>query len=298
MNRAELYRRLAGEYPRSAKAFARKFQNVSAVLYEHRLPFCVGIKPSGNYQNLLKLLVLDHLNRSPRPAVEPHEILLQRLRVLHYAGPIPVNAKGAGRYGLAVEEALGIPPNSSKAPDFMGIELKTKRDRSLQTLFSRTPTRYVKDGGKAAFFEEHHYFDVKRNRKALYTSFTRSPDSLGFSLRSERSQVKVRRAGVTLLSYDAEVLEAALLSKHMQTAFIAISASKKRGRESCTIDRAVYCKWPSIIRFMRLISDGKVFLDLTMSETADGRIKDHGFLWRVKGDALDELYLSTESLVL
>ena len=144
VNKAALYRELSAQFPnRSVKAFERKFQNISAILYEQKLPYCSGLKPFFNYQRLLKLFVLDHIDRTPLPHVDPHEILFTKLRELKARGPLAVNQKGSGRFGLAIENALGLPKNSSKDPDFMGIELKTKQGDTLQTLFSRTPTSYL-----------------------------------------------------------------------------------------------------------------------------------------------------------
>ena len=52
--KAHIYKRLAEKYPaRYAGAFERKFQNISAVLFEEKLPFADGLL--GYYQNLLKL---------------------------------------------------------------------------------------------------------------------------------------------------------------------------------------------------------------------------------------------------
>ena len=167
----------------------------------------------------------------------------------------------------------------------MGIELKTKSDRSLQTLFSRVPSRYCYDGGKAEFFSRYRYFDMKRDRWALSTSFTSIPDSLGFSLKTKHDLVQVRQDGTVVLEYRAELLEEALLSKHMQTAFIKLNRVRHKGAEACTVDEAIFCKWPSIIRFLRLINERKVFLDLTMSKEKNRRIRDHGFLWRIKPEA-------------
>lgn len=296
VNKAALYRELSKKHARrSPKAFERKFQNISAILYELHLPYCSGLKPLGNYQRLLKLLVLDHLDRSPLPAVEPHDILFSKLKDLE-GRQIQIDSSGAGRFGLAVERELGVPPNSSKTPDFMGIELKTKRDKSLQTLFSRVPSRYVQVQDKKGLFERHHYLDTKRERRALYTSFSSSPDSLGFSLRVDGQVIEVRRQSDVVCEYDAELIEEALLSKHTQTVFLKISTSRKAGIEYCKVDAATYCKWPSIIRFLRLISKGDVYLDFTMSEKGSGVVKDHGFLWRMRSDALDRLYLHTESI--
>ena len=165
------------------------------------------------------------------------KILANKLQEISQRGPLQVSHKGSGRFGLTIEEALGIPQNSSKAADFMGIELKTKSDSSLQTLFSRTPTRYVEDANKKEMFARHSYKDEKRDRKALYTSFNTSPDSLGFHLKVSSNQIQTIRNGTVVLEHDAENIEAALLSKHTHTAFLFLSRMKTDKGEACRIDR-------------------------------------------------------------
>lgn len=293
-NKAAIYRELSAKHPgRSAKAFELKFQNISAVLYEENLPYCDGLKPRFHYQKLLRLLVLDRIKRNPITFQEPHTILMRKLRELKNRGFIPVRGKGTGRFGLAIENSLGIPQNSDKSPDFMGIELKTKQDRSLQTLFSRVPTRYTGCPDKRTLVEIYGYFDNKRNRQALYTSFNNQEDSLGFRLKGQTERVEIFKEGTSLLEYDAEVLEAALLTKHSQTAYITLTSRRKNGVEECCVDSVLYCKWPSIIRFLRLIKSGSVFLDFTLSISGD-RVKDHGFLWKIRSSALGDLYLFNE----
>jgi len=295
-NKRELYRELSDRFPgRVPKAFELKFQNISAILYEQRLPYCSGLKPRFNYQNLLKLLVLDKLNRSPLPPVEPHEILFAKLRELNARGPFRVTKKGAGRFGLAIEAALGIPQNSAKAADFMGIELKTKSDGSLQTLFSRTPTRYVGQKDKTSMFNRHCRLDRKRARRSLYTSFNNRPDGCGFRLDVHNQVIRIVRWRTTILEYDSEQIEEALLSKHTQTVYLSVARGYEKAQEICAVESAQYCKWPSILRFLRLILTGDIFFDFTMSEDARGKIKDHGFLWRIRTEALPRLYLSNRT---
>ena len=293
-NKTALYRQLARRFPdRSPGAFERKFGNISAVLYELRLPYADGLKPYANYQNLLKLIVLDHLHQSPQPDLEPHEILFGRLRTIQRRGPIPVTHAGSGRYGLAVEQALRIPQNSDRGADFMGIELKTKADRSLQTLFSRVPSRYVDVKDMRDLFTQYSYKTGGTRR--LNTSISRSGDSLGFRLRPGQDTVQVVRDSRILMEYDAELLEEALLSKLMQTAFIRVKPSSDAGPASCTLDEAVFCKWPSILRFLKLIDEGYVHLDLLLSERG-GRVTSRGFLWRLKSEAIAHLFLFSESV--
>ena len=228
--------------------------------------------------------------------LEPYQILCQELQRVRETGPVEVTGRGSGRFGIAIEGALGISQNSSKAPDFMGIELKTKSRGTLQTLFSRTPSRYLVDGGKAGFFERFSYEDIKRERRALYTSFSSRPDSLGFFLRAVDGKVEVCHGVEALAEYDLARLEEALLSKLNQTVFLRLETSKVEGIEYCEVVEAIYCKQPSILRFIKLVASGMVFLDFTLSMKRGSTLKDHGFLWRVKGDALEQVYLFTQPL--
>ena len=177
----------------------------------------------------------------------------------------------------------------------MGIELKTKHGKTLQTLFSRVPTRYCDAGKKQDFFDRHCYYDEKRKRRALYTSFSSKPDPLGFSLLVDGQTVSAVRNNATVLQYNAEQIEEALLSKHMQTVFVSVASQRRDGVDTCSLISATYCKWPSILRFLKLVSAGEVFLDFTLSERG-GKLKDHGFLWRIRPESIDQLYLSTQSV--
>ena len=293
-NKSAIYRELSAIHPaRSAKSFEYKFQNISAILYENKFPYANGLRPMGNYQAALKHAVLKYLKQIKIQKRAPLDILVGKLKRLHSRDYLPVHGKGAGRYGLSLEHYLNIPQNSSKEPDFMGIELKTKRGKTLQTLFSRAPSRYLACNDKNQLVEKFGYYDNKRGRQALYTSFNNRPDSLGFYLGAKEDRIVVNKKKTEILEYDDSVLEDALLSKHNQTAYISVSAGRLlSGKTGCRFDQLLYCKTPSLLRFMRMASDGNIYLDFTLSEKA-GSVKDHGFLWRVPQDAIVDLYEKT-----
>lgn len=298
VNKLEVYRNLSKAHPsRSPRAFERKFTNISAILYEEKLPFVDGLLPSNNYQRLLRLLVLDHLDRNRTPSYIPKEILKEKVLSLYRKGTLKVQGGGSGRYGLAVEKYLGVPQNSSKSADFMGIELKTSTGKTLQTLFSRIPTEFLDCENKRDLVLKHGYYDIKRERQALYTSFSSKGDSLGFSLKTDRDDVFVIKNNKKILSYEAETLEEALLSKHSETAFIKIDTFKQEDEECFKLEKMVYGRWPSIIKFMRLIDQGRVYLDFTLSIKND-KVRDHGFCWRIDPEAFDDLFLETEVIEL
>tara|TARA_R110000787_G_C13393364_1_gene442816 strand:- start:352 stop:1353 length:1002 start_codon:yes stop_codon:yes gene_type:complete len=294
-NKAAIYRRLSAAHPaRSAKAFELKFQNISAVLYENKLPYADGLRPMANYQAALKIAVLTYLKKIKADEQAPVDVLVGKLRRLRLRDYLPVHGKGAGRYGLSLEHYLSIPQNSSRQPDFMGIELKTKLGNTLQTLFSRVPSRYIACRDKHHLVEKYGYYDEKRGRRALYTSFNNTPDTFGFYLGAKKNRIVVSKNKIKILDYDDSVLEDAILSKHNETAYISVSVSRLRsGKTGCRFDQLLYCKTPSLFRFMRMADNGSVYLDFTLSEVA-GRVKDHGFLWRVPQETIEELYQETQ----
>lgn len=294
-NKSAIYRRLSSIHAaRSAKAFEFKFQNISAVLYEEKLPYADGLRPMDNYQAALKVAVHEYLKRVGRKEQSTIDILVDKLKRLYCRNFLPVHGKGTGRYGLSLEHYLSIPQNSSKDADFMGIELKTKHGKSLQTLFSRVPSRYLACKDKNQLVEKFGYFDEKRNRQALYTSFNNTSDSLGFYLSQMENKIVVNKKTTKVLEYDDSILNDALLSKHNETAYVTVATQRlKNGNTGCRFDQLLHCQTPSLFRFMRMAKDGNVYLDFTLSEKA-GLVKDHGFLWRVPQEAIGDLYLKTQ----
>ena len=294
-NKSAIYRELSEIHPaRSTKSFEFKFQNISAVLYEEKLPYADGLRPMGNYQAALKPAVLSYLKRIKVQEQPPIDILVEKLRRMRRREYLPVHGKGTGRYGLSLEHYLSIPQNSSKEADFMGIELKTKHGKTLQTLFSRVPTQYIACKDKNQLVKKFGYYDEKRERQALYTSFNNTPDSLGFYLGAKKDRIVVNKKKTEILEYDDSVLEDAVLSKHNESAYISVSTGRlKSGKTGCRFDQLLYCKTPSLLRFMRMADDGNVYLDFTLSEKA-GRVRDHGFLWRVPQGAIGDLYQKTQ----
>ena len=152
--------------------------------------------------------------------MEPIEELVAKLNDLYSSGWIKAEGTGSGRYGLALERELSISKNSSKKPDFKGIELKTKASSKLQTLFSRTPSRHTGCSNNLDLIESWGYQDKKTGRQQLYTSINSEGDSLGFSIRHQNDYIQVLNGSTELLQYDLDRLEEALISKHSESAFI------------------------------------------------------------------------------
>ena len=123
------------------------------------------------------------------------DLLIPKLNKIRDSGFVPVVGRGSGRFGLTLESILGLPKNSSKSPDYLGVEIKTKCGNGLQTLFSKTPTKYLDCIDRKSLIIKHGYYDSVKTRTALYTSFNKIGDTLGFSLLVLNSNIFVIRNG-------------------------------------------------------------------------------------------------------
>ena len=116
--------------------------------------------------------------------------LLHRLKQL--AGRWHAGRPGERRdleVGRLLEELLGIRANSSRAPDFKGIEIKASRARpgNRQTLFAKVPDWSISPlQSSAAILDAFGYSrDPKYQRQLRCTVTSRSPNTQGLFLRIE-----------------------------------------------------------------------------------------------------------------
>ncbi len=137
---------------------------------------------------------------------------------------------------------------------------------------------------------EFGYFDPKRDRQALYTSFNNTPDSLGLSLCTNSDHILVSKGAVPVLRYDYSVIETSLLAKHSKTLFVEVLTRKDASfYQECTFGKALFCAEPSFDRFRSLLNEGQIFLDF-MIAIKGGVARDHGFLWRMRSESLPKLF--------
>lgn len=226
--------------------------------------------------------------------IQPIEDLVSRIRKINKNGSTSIEGAGSGRYGLALERELGIDQNSSKKPDFRGIEIKTKATSKLQTLFSRTPSEYLGCGNRLDVLQKYGYKN-KDGRTQLYTSVNHAGDSLGFHLIALAGQVILKRGPEAVLAYDYSRLTKALKSKHSETAFVTVKPAERSS--TCHYPTLQHCREPSFEKFLTLLQSSKIYLDLTLS-VKNGVAKDHGFLWRLPSDELPNLFEHIEEYAL
>jgi len=182
----------------------------------------------------------------------------------------------------------------------MGMELKAFRDDDVglddaekMNLFLKEPQ--WTDGLKAAQrVNEYGYVD-KNGRTALYSTVTCKTSSHHFQLivdnsAPEGAKVWLDFKGQHIGFWTAEVLEKRLLEKHSETAFVSAHTKGKGKQEQFHYFGVTWCAEPSIEKFLSLIEQGDVLLELRMHIKESGAARNHGSAFRIQQNRIRDLY--------
>lgn len=262
---------------------------------------------------------------------DPRDILLETLRNVHGKGWIPgqrLHSDGAIRPysaqnggGYTLEAELGIIPNGIAEPDYMGWELKQYsvrdfvnfRAKSPVTLMTPEPTSGVYVDNFPLFMNDFGYDDTKgrpgrRNFGGIYKfgSNAHARTSVRMIVEGyDPEKGKINDMGGSILLVDPDDRVAAgwefkkLLNhwnrKHAQAAYLP-SLSSGNPRQYQYADRVQLGQGTDFFRFMRLISQGGVYLDPAVKVENGKQKKRNQF--RVSHADLPQLYENFETFVL
>lgn len=128
---------------------------------------------------------------------------------------------------------------------------------------------------------------------ACYSQVTVTPNNLGLLLEILRESEKIDlcKRAEALGYWTFPQLAKRLAEKHSRAAFVKAKVRNSKSNSQFAYEELVYCDRPSIDRFVNLIADRNIVFEFTMSEKPDGRIRNHGYPWRlVRAEFLDQLF--------
>jgi hypothetical protein len=204
--------------------------------------------------------------------------------------------------GRAVETALGIDINSSKNPDFHGIELKAHREgRSADRsgLFAQVPDWELSPHKSFSAILDRFGYEREGVRKLYCTVSGKSPNSQGLILsvkegrlqESFRDVAKGRDEPVCLWSLDR--LHGRLLSKHPETFWLEVKPTRNAGREAFRITSAVHTSRPSTFHFDAMLESGDVTVDHMIKRGTRG-VQEKGPQFKVEDKKRPQLFLGEQ----
>lgn len=239
--------------------------------------------------------------------------LLERLYDICDRGFIATVKTGDTGVGMTLENALGIPPNSDRGPDWHGIELKAYRVGRVggrNTLFSEKPCWADSRYDAAGLLERFGYFDEKNKRTALYTTIYGSHyNPQGFRLVNDAENDMMETSycdehtGEIIPDcavWHMEDVRKHFRDKHLCTFWVGAEARGKGTDEEFRFTNVVITHKPDYMRMEELIADGWVTVDFTLTykqSLADPNKKhprDHGYLWRASRQGMEVLFAKSK----
>lgn len=186
--------------------------------------------------------------------------------------------------GRAIENLLGIEMNSSKLPDYKGIELKSFRDKRpniRSTLFCQVPDwRISRLKSAKEIVKEYGYTreGVLTYQNTLYCTKLNS-QNLGLTLYQldellaiEEKEIRLTKEGFTKYSKVTDValwrlpiLHDRLLEKHHETFWIEVESVENKGKEFFRPILVEHTKNPVVAQFDNLLETGYISVDLLLS---------------------------------
>ena len=227
--------------------------------------------------------------------------LLTKLRAISSSGYVSSLRTGTTGVGMTLETLLGISANSSRAPDYRGIEIKTSRlnkSRNRITLFSKTPDWANSAISNSVSLVQTYGYN-REGRQQLYCSLKESPNSQGLFLKVEGDLLKAmhRINGIDspVMQWNLEDLREALASKHNETLWVKARTRKDSTGEHFHYISAVHTHSPMLTYLEALFEIGAIELDLTLhlkdrSEGQKPATRDHGYLFKIHPSNLDLLF--------
>jgi len=241
--------------------------------------------------------IKEFVNEIRQISNEVSEELLFKLKAIAARGFIPSLLNADTAIGRTLENLLGIPMNSSKTPDYKGIELKSARElkNTRKGLFGKTPNwELSKFKTRVEILDNFGYW--KNGIFRLYNTIRATDrNAQGLILRTDYDKDYLIENSDKpeigdFLVWELADLKSALLTKHKETFWISAQSKFDNGNEYFLYKSAIHTKNPLLNQFGFLIEEGAITLDYNIKRLPNGNVEDKGCNFKLKRNALDLLF--------
>lgn len=271
------------------------FQEVLYVVNVTQLDFDSLINGADN--NPLKELVTQ-INIDSNEVAEE---LLGLLRDIANRGFVPGLLQADTSIGRTLETLLGIDINSSRNPDYKGIELKSFRDSrtNRKNLFAQVPDWSASKFKSSAEILNAFGYERGDDFKLYCTvsAITRNSQGLKLNMQSDIRYLFENSDRATIgdfVAWSTETLHKRLLEKHNETFWIAADAQLIDNVEHFQFKKVEHTKKPIVSQFDILVEQGIITLDHLIKRNSAGRVVEKGPLFKIKPNALSLLFPPSE----
>jgi hypothetical protein len=247
----------------------------------------------GKIQNPLQDLVAQIKRDSNLVADE----LLRLLRRIAGRGPVPALLRADTAIGRTLETLLGIDINSSRKPDYKGIEIKSYRDKrgNRKNLFAQVPDWPISKFKSSAEILGNFGYARGADFKLYCTVSTLLRNSQGLRLKMD---IKINQLLENsdkpevgdFVAWDLKTLHARLLEKHNETFWIAADSLRVDDQEHFQFTKVEHTKKPITSQFDILLEQGIITIDHLIKRNTSGKVVEKGPLFKIKPNCVNLLF--------
>lgn len=252
---------------------------------------------NSNLINPLKELISEISGKANEVAFE----LLAMLRKVASSGPIPSMVAADTSVGRTLETALGIDINSSKQPDYKGIELKSFRSSrtNRKSLFAQVPEWSISKFKSSAEILDAFGYHREEDFKLYCTvsAITRNSQGLALRLDSDIKQLVENSDKPEIgdfVVWTLYTLHNRLLEKHKETFWVEATSTYIDGLEHFQYSIVEHTKKPITSQFDILVDQGIITLDHLIKRNSNGKVVEKGPIFKIKPKGLDLLFPPSE----
>jgi len=253
---------------------------------------------TSNLVNPLKELVAEINGKASEIAFE----LLTMLREVASSGPIPSMVAADTSVGRTLETALGIDINSSKQPDYKGIELKSFRSSrtNRKNLFAQVPDWSLSKFKSSAEILDNFGYEREEDFKLYCTvsAITRNSQGLNLRIDSDIKQLienSDKPEVGDFVVWTLDKLHNRLKSKHKETFWVEAESTRINDREHFQYKLVEHTKKPITSQFDLLIEQGIITLDHLIKRNSKRKVVEKGPLFKIKPKGIELLFPPSES---
>jgi hypothetical protein len=192
------------------------------------------------------------------------EELLKKLKKIAKS-PIKSIIKGDTAVGMAVEFALNIVANSSKQPDYKGIELKAGRgEKNRASLFAQVADWSISPCKSSADILDKYGYQREDDFKLYCTVSAQKVNSQGLRFFYDESAdqlIEKDRDNNNVAIWQGTLLRKRLLEKHTETFWINATSIMINGVEHFKLISVTHTKRPLESQLLPLIQSGMITMD-------------------------------------
>ena len=253
---------------------------------------------NSNIHNPLKELI-EEINHISNKVADELLILLNKIAS---KGPIPAMLKADTAIGRTLETLLGIDINSSKKPDYKGIELKSYRDKkgNRKNLFAQVPDWSLSKFKSSAEILNNFGYNRGDDFKLYCTvsALVRNSQGLTLKLDSKINQLLENSDKPNIgdfIAWNLETLHNRLLEKHNETFWIAADSIIIDDKEHFQFKKVEHTRKPIVTQFDILLEQGIITLDHLIKRKPTGSVVEKGPIFKIKPNSLDLLFPPSKS---